>query len=222
MFNFLKKFISYGRINGYSVKLVDELIFNVPADYIHSKQIESFQKYADREHISYMNELSDKNLEYTSYQLEPGEQYYVKVLRVGKDSSHYSYSDPTRISSISYTNDQLIKISDCVEFLERQNSMYTNSHFVGAQGLTYIWQFIGKQNLEAKHPIISMDTIENIDKNGNRLVTISLERWGEKPRVRLASANNGNWYPGIYLLHVIKITEVTKRHFNESNIRKHN
>jgi hypothetical protein len=207
MFDFLKKITSYGKIEGYSVKLVDEFLFSVPADYNHSKQIDAFLKYAEKKNISYTSELSDNNFKHTSYQLEPCEQYHARILRVGTPSQNYG---------------QLIKTDDCVSFLEKQNTEYGKSYFVGTQGLTYIWQFIKKESLESGHPILSMDEARFIAKNDDRITTLFLEGWGKKERASVKFTYGGKWYPGIYLLHVSKITETTKQNINESDIRKCN
>lgn len=206
MFDFLKKFTSYGRIQGYPVNVVDEFIFSVPANYDHSKQIDAFLKYAEKNYISYTKELSDKNFEHTSYQLEPGEQYHAKVLRVGE---------------LTYTRDQKIETSDCVNFLEAQNSMYANSHFIGAQGLTYVWQFIEKESLESEHPILSMDEARYTAKNDDRITTLFLGRWGNKQHVSVKFTYGGKWHPGIYLLYVTKVTEAAKQDLNEKGVRIH-
>lgn len=206
MFDFLKKFSSYGKIGGYSVKLVDEFLFSVPANYDHSKQIDAFLKYAEKKYISYTSELSDNNFKNTSYQLKPGEQYHARILRVGTPSQNYG---------------QLIKTEDCVSFLEKKILSTEKAHFVGTQGLTYIWQFIKKESLESGHPILSMDEARFIAKNDDRITTLFLEGWGKKERASVKFTYDGNWYPGIYLLFVSNVTENTSDNFDGKGVRIH-
>ena len=221
MFDFLKKFASYGKIEGYPVKLADEFIFSVPADYSHSRQIEAFLKYAEKNHIECSHELSDKNFENVSYELEPGEEYRARVFRVGLHPDHPSHHyHQAYISTRSYHHIQNIKTYDCINFLEKQNSMYIGGHFVGAQGLTYAWQFIEKQNLKDGSPVLAMDEIENIIKNGERVAALSVDS-GEAEHAVVSFTYNGKWNPGIYLLYINKITETTKHYLNKSGIRIH-
>lgn len=221
MFTFLKKFISYGKIEGYPVKLADEFIFSVPADYSHSRQIEAFLKYANKKHIVRSQELSDKNFKNVSYELEPGEEYRARVFRVGLHPDHPSYHyHQAYISAHSYNHIQNIKTYDLVNFLEKQNSMSIGGHFVGAQGLTFVWQFIEKQNLKDSSPVLAIDAIENIIKNGERMAALSIDS-AETEHAVVSFTYNGAWNPGIYLLCINKITKTIKHQLNKSGIRTH-
>lgn len=222
MFTFLKKFLSYGKIEGYPVKLVDEFIFDVPADYSHSRQIEAFLKYAKKKHIACSQELSDKNFENVSYELEPGEEYQARIFRVGLHPDHPSYHyHQGYITTWTYHHIQNIKTNDLVSFLEKQNSMYAEGYFVGAQGLTYVWQFIKKQNLKDGSPILAIDKIENIIKNGERVAALSIDS-GDAEHAVVSFTYNGSWNPGIYLLCVNKITKTMRNQLIQSGIRMHN
>lgn len=209
MFDFFKKMITHGKINGYSVKLADEFLFNVPLDYDHSKQIKVFTQYAESIEMPHSQDLLDENFEHVSYKLEKGGQYLARVFRVGKHWSHFE-DNPRSVETI--------KTHGCLNFLEEQNSRYSNSHFANAQTLSFVWQFIEKKSLKDSNPILAFDDMENIVKNKGRIVAFSA---GGRGGAHVTYIHDGEWDPGIYLLYISKITKTTRKHFNESGIRKH-
>ena len=66
-----------------------------------------------------------------------------------------------------------------------------------------------------------MDDARFIAKNDDRITTLFLGEWGKREHASVKFTYGGKWYPGIYLLHVSKITETTKQNIKESDIRKH-
>lgn len=218
MFDFLKKFVSYGKIEDYPVKLVDEFVFHVPKDYIHSKQIQSFKEYAFKNNISCSDAFSNDIFTHASYELEAGEQYYSRLFRVGKHHSHYEHPDNPN----SHLYIKTINTYDLVSFINGQNRVYTNSHFVGAQGLSFIWQFIDKEKLKEGSPILGIDKIDVIRTNRDRVPAFSCKIYG-KERVVVPGAFTGEvtgvWDPGIYLVQVSKITDITRQHYTKNNIK---
>lgn len=217
MFDFLKNFISYGKIEDYSVKLVDEFVFQVPKDYIHSKQILSFKEYASKNNISCSDAFSDDIFKHASYELEAGEQYYTRLFRVGKHYSHYEHPDNPNTHLYIKT----INTYDLVNFINGQNRMYTNSHFVGAQGLSFIWQFIDKEKLKEGNPVLGLDDMKIILRNRDMIPAFSCHSGQEHVAVPFAYSGevNGVWDPGIYLVQVSKITDITRQHYTKNNIK---
>lgn len=166
MFGIFKNFVSYGKIEDYTVKLADEFIFEVPANYSHYKHPDN-----------------------------PNYNLYIKT----------------------------INTHDFVNFINEQNHMYTDSHFLGAQGLSFVWQFIDKEKLKDGNPILGLDRMDVILANGDMVPAFSYKNGSEHVAIPYAYSGevNGVWDPGIYLLQISKITETTRQHYIKSAVKVH-
>lgn len=213
MLDFLvERFKSCGKIKNYHVRIVDQFLFDVPMEYTHSEQIKAFRVFAGIEGISYQSWITDDNFKNVSSELEPGGCYKVQIFRIGRYWRGYV---PTDSFGDGHEHVQPISIHDCLSFLENCDFHGTRGVLLGAQGLTYIWQFINKKNLKDGSPILAIDSIENVLKNKGRVVALS------PAGAVTSSIEDGMWDPGVHIVHVTKVQESMRANYGGDSMRKH-
>ncbi len=118
-------------------ELTGSFYFDIPIDYVHSQQLASFVKTYKPKAFFISNQLTDSNFSMVTDRLVPQGNYIWRI-----------YSITRKVSS-----------SECLNFLRSRRSL-----FVGAQGLSYLWQRAG-QKLPLNRWIIALDEREALFKD---------------------------------------------------------
>jgi hypothetical protein len=173
----------------------------VPDGYDHDLQVEVFKKNTQDNFGKII--ILDEHHKNIDDKIIPGAAYIASIFRIGKGIDHYRY--PGRNDDYNYIVS--VKIQNCVDFLEKESSL-----FVGAQGVSFIWQFINKEKLKNRCPIIAFDS------STNSAGWYSLFGVDDGRGYTIETIDHGGWDPGVYLLSLRRISEDT---FNKSELRKH-
>ena len=94
--------------------LLSSLQFTVPKDYNHPTQLASFAKENRKKFYFYNDNITDRNFAKVTNKLVPGKTYEAKIFKITK-----------RVTS-----------EDCLAFLKKTQKAI----FVGAQGISVVWQ----------------------------------------------------------------------------------
>ncbi len=152
-------------------KLLDEFRLTVPPNYQHAAHLASFAEENRSKFNHYDVSINDANFVRATNKLIPGKTYMVKIYMVGvQDPPQFVI---TRVSS-----------EDCLEFLKSVKAV-----FVGAQGLSLVWQ-VAKEKLRKSKKIISFDEKTALLKDRNGVTYSAPYIFGEK---------FGSWGFSLYL-----------------------
>ena len=123
--------------------LLSSLQFTVPKDYNHPTQLASFAKENRKKFYFYNDNITDRNFAKVTNKLVPGKTYEAKIFKITK-----------RVTS-----------EDCLAFLKKTQKAI----FVGAQGISVVWQQAKEQFPKGKWTV-SFDEKDAFwqDANGRR------------------------------------------------------
>jgi len=123
--------------------LLSSLQFTVPKDYNHPTQLASFAKENRRKFYFYNSKIKDRNFAKVTNKLVPGKTYEAKIFKITK-----------RVTS-----------EDCLAFRKKTQKAI----FVGAQGISVVWQQAKEQFPKGKWTV-SFDEKDAFwqDANGRR------------------------------------------------------
>jgi len=123
--------------------LLSSLQFTVPKDYNHPTQLASFAKENRKKFYFYNDNITDRNFAKVTNKLVPGKTYEAKIFKITK-----------RVTS-----------EDCLAFRKKTQKAI----FVGAQGISVVWQQAKEQFPKGKWTV-SFDEKDAFwqDANGRR------------------------------------------------------